>query len=205
MRARVLLLLLLGVSTASAQSRVSVEAFFGAAHNFGTTLTIEQDGHPVLEHVADYATRPFELPPYYAFRFTVVDENGGWELQFTHHKIHLENNPAEIQSFEISHGYNFLVFGRSFSSLPVDLRVMGGIVIAHPDSDVRNQPLSPGYQLTGPAFVIGAGKRLDFHPRVFVAVNVQLLLARARGPVADGTFSAPNVSLHALFGLGFRF
>lgn len=205
MRAFIALILVSSAGFASAQGRVTFEAFFGAAHNFDTTLTIEQSGAPDIVHSAAYATRAFELPPYYAFRFGVGDDTGSWELQFTHHKIHLENSPPEIGSFEISHGYNVLAFGRAFAALPVDLRVLAGVVIAHPESEVRGKPLTAGYGLTGPALVVGTGKRIDLHPHVFVTFDAQLLLARALGPVADGTFAAPNTSLHVLFGVGVRF
>ena len=188
-----------------AQERFSFEAFFGGAHNFGTTLTIEQEGHPDLEIDADYATRAFELPPYYAYRFGIHDERGAWEIQFTHHQLYLENGPPEIQNFEITHGFNYLVFGRAFGSLPVDLRVLGGVVIAHADSEVRGKPFSPNYQLTGPAFLAGAGKRIDLTPWLFVSLDAQFLVARVRVPINMGQASTTNISLHGLFGIGARF
>ena len=202
---RILLGLVLLPSFVEAQGRFSFEAFLGGAHNFGSTLTIAQGGQPALELDAEYATRGFELPPYYAFRFGIHDEHGAWELQFTHHKLHLENGPPEIQHFDISHGLNYLVFGRALGTLPVGLRVLGGVVIAHPESEVRDEPFSPGYQLTGPAFVAAVGRKIDLTPWFFVTLDVQFLAARAQVPIFMGDAATTNISLHGLFGVGARF
>lgn len=41
--------------------------------------------------------------------------------------------------------------------------------------------------------------------RLFLSVEAQLIAARARFPVAGGHATAPNVALHVLAGLGYRF
>ena len=201
------MLLTAGFSATSvaAESRFSFAAFFGAAQNLGTTLTIEQKGRAELRIAADYATRPFESPIYYAGRLAFRGERGAWEVQFTHHKLHLQNPSPEVQHFEITHGFNVLVFGRAFYTRVVDWRVLGGVVIAHPESVVRGRARSPGYELTGPALVVGAGKEIDLAGRLFAAIDGQFLAARARVSVDAGEASAPNLSLHLLFGLGLRF
>ena len=78
----VLVVILSAAVSASAQGRFSFEAFLGAAYNFRTSLEIEQDGESALDIDADYSTRPFELPPYYSFRFGIHDVSGAWEIQF---------------------------------------------------------------------------------------------------------------------------
>lgn len=202
---RSVVVMMLAAASASSQDRFSFEVFLGSAHNFGTTLTLVQEGFDELSVDAAYETRAFELPPYYSWRLGFPDDSGRWELQFTHHKLHLADPPSEIQSFEITHGYNILAFGRAFSGLPVDVRVLGGIVIAHPDSEVRHEPFSPSYQLTGPSVIAGVGKRIDLSSRLYLGLDAQLLVARARVPIHRGEASAPNVSLHVMFGAGIRF
>ena len=108
-----------------AQARVSLEAFLGGAHNFGTTLLVTQEGQPEIRLSADYQTRPFELPLYYAVRIGFQEEEGAWEIQFIHHKLHLTNGSPEIQHFEITHGFNTLTFGRAWTSSPVTVRLEG--------------------------------------------------------------------------------
>ncbi|HSF18442.1 MAG TPA: hypothetical protein VLK65_23135 [Vicinamibacteria bacterium] len=188
-----------------AQDRFSFEGLLGGALNAGTTLSISQSGYPDLDHEADYATRAFELPLYYSLRFAVHDRSGRWEAQFTHHKVYLSNRTPEIQNFEISHGLNLMTFGRAWTSLPVDIRAAAGVVIAHADSEIRAQPFSPGYRLTGPSFLLGFGKRLGLTRWLFASVEVQLSAARVKVPVSAGDASAPNVALHVMSGLGARF
>ena len=188
-----------------ARDRFSFEGFLGGALNAGTTLTISQAGYPDLDHPADYETRALELPLYYSLRFAIHDGSGRWEAQFTHHKVYLSNRTPEIQSFEISHGLNLMTFGRAWTSLPVDVRAAAGMVIAHADSEIREQPFSPGYRLTGPSFLLGFGKRLGLTRWLFASGEVQFSAARVKVPVSGGVASAPNVALHMMFGLGARF
>jgi hypothetical protein len=188
-----------------AQGRVSVEAFLGGAHNFGTTLSVEQNGQPELEVSADYETRPFEPPLYYAIRISFQEEARSWEIQFIHHKLYLTNGPPEVEHFEITHGFNTLTFGHAWTSLPVTVRLGGGLVIAHPDSEIRGMSWSPGYEVTGPAVFAGVGKRFPLGTRVFLSTEAQFLWARAHVSVSGGEASAPNVALHGLIGLGFGF
>ncbi|HXV62889.1 MAG TPA: hypothetical protein VEK15_19475 [Vicinamibacteria bacterium] len=188
-----------------AQDRFSFEAFLGGALNAGTTLAISQSGYPDLDHAADYETRAFDFPLYYSLRFALNDRSGRWEVQFTHHKVYLSNPTTEIQNFEITHGLNLMTFGRAWTSLPVDIRAAAGVVIAHADSKIREQPFSPGYRLTGPSFLLGVGKRLGLTRSLFASGEVQLSAARVIVPVNGGDASAPNVALHVMFGLGARF
>jgi len=191
----------------------AIELFLGAAHSFDTQLTISQADEPDLELSACYATHAFEFPLYYSLRFGLgTGDSGAWELQLTHHKIHLENPPPEVERFEITHGFNLLTLNRSFARLPVTLRIGAGVVVAHPESVVRGRGfanegglLGAGYHLTGPALLVGASRRFSLSSRVFLVLEGQLTAARAKVPVADGEASAPNLAVHGLFGLGFSF
>lgn len=120
-------------------------------------------------------------------------EGGAWEIQFIHHKLYLTNGLPEIQHFEITHGFNTLTFGRAWTTLPVTIRLGGGLVIAHPESEIRRMSLSPGYQLTGPAVFAGVRKRFPLGRRAFLAAEAQFPVARAHVPVRGGEASAPNV------------
>jgi hypothetical protein len=191
----------------------SFEIFLGGAANLDTTLKVEQEGYPNLDLTASYDTRPFDTPLYWAIRFGFNRrDRGAWELQLVHHKIYLSNPPEEIQNFEITHGFNVLTVNRSFENLPITLRVGVGLVLAHPDTIVRGQHRSEegglfdtGYHLTGPALLAGVGKDLRISSRFFVAIEAQLTASSAEVPIADGDAQAPNVALHGLLGVGYRF
>jgi hypothetical protein len=61
-----------------------------------------------------------------------------------------------------------------------------------------------GYHVTGPAILVGGGKRPNLSSRFFLSLAAQLSAARAQVPVAGGEASAPNLALHGQVGLGFR-
>jgi hypothetical protein len=188
-----------------AQSKFSFEGFLGGAFNFGSTLSLRQEGEPDINIDADWETRPFELPPYYSLRIAFHRDRAAWEVQFTHHKIYLQNVTEDVEQFEITHGFNMLTANYAWTSLPVDIRIGGGVVIAHPDSTVRGQKSSEGYQLTGPVFLSGVGKRFDLSSHVFVSTEAQFTYGRANLPIAGGDATAPNAAIHGMIGLGFRF
>ena len=196
---------LLSAAPSTARGRFSVEAFLGAARSLGTALSIHQAGEPDIQLSSTYETRSFDLPLYYSLRFGLRREGGAWEAQFTHHKVYLVGATDVVERFEITHGFNLVTLNRSWTSLPITLRVGVGLVVAHPESVVRGASHDRGYHLTGPALLASAGKSFDLPSRWFVTLEGELTVARAKVPVAQGDASAPNVALHGLFGLGFRF
>ena len=199
--------LLLSVPTL-AEERCSVELLLGGALNAPTALAIDQEGESSIEIDADYATKPFEFPVYYALRLARLRARGAWELQFIHHKIHLQNTTEEVERFEITDGFNIFTVNRAFPAGPVDLRVGVGVVIAHTDSRIRGQSpsdrgiLDSGYELGGPAILAGAGKRLRLSERWIGTLETQVTLARARVSVAHGEAATTNVAFHVMFGVG---
>ena len=203
---------LVAASSSSAIELSSFEFMLGDAWNLDTTLSVEQRGYPSIDLAANYETRPFEKPLYWAFRFGFNRrERGAWELQFVHHKIHLTNTTEEIQHFEITHGLNVVTVNRTFETLPVAMRVGGGFIIAHPESVVRGLSwydeggiFDSGYHLTGPAILGGVGKHFRVSSRLSVGLEVQLIAAWAKVPVAEGSATAPNVALHGMVGVGYR-
>jgi hypothetical protein len=195
----------------SAENRFSLELFLGGALNLRTPLTIEQEGYETIEFDARYESKAFEPPLYYTIRFTYLRSEGGWEFQFIHHKIYLENTTDEVQYFEVTHGYNIFTINYSYRSLPADLRAGAGIILARPEAVVRGRTEmddgigGSGYHLTGPALVIGAGKAFPFASSFSFAFDMQITLARAVFPIPGGEASAPNVALHLMLGIGYSF
>ncbi len=202
-------LALLSSAPAFAQGRNSIELLLGGALNARTSLAIDQEGESSIEIDADYATKPFEFPVYYALRLARLRTRGAWELQFIHHKIHLRNTTEEVERFEITDGFNIFTVNRTFPAGPVDLRIGAGVVIAHADSRIREQSppdrgiLDTGYELGGPAVLAGAGKRFRLSERWTGALETQVTLARASVSVANGEAATTNVAFHIMFGVGY--
>jgi hypothetical protein len=206
-----LLVLLFAHAPSLAGGRRSVELLLGTVSNLSTPLTVRQGGEREIDFTARYESRPLSSPLYYTVRLALEDRTGAWELQLVHHKLYLSNPPAEIQHFEITHGYNLLTLNRAFAVRGTTLRVGAGIVLAHTESTVRGLEgpdggiLDTGYRLTGPSLSLGAGRAFAITDDLDVLAEIQATGARARVPVANGTADAPNVALHFLLGLGYRF
>lgn len=194
-----------------AQTRWSLELFGGTAYSLPTRLTIRQAGEPRIALTARYATRPWSGALYYAYRVGRWSGDGAWELELVHHKVYLENAPADVQHFEITHGYNLVLANRAFRRKQLILRLGAGVVIAHPETTIRGRThpqrggLFGGYHLTGPAAQLALGARIPIVRGLFASAEGKFTAARARVPVEGGHATAPNVALHALVGLGYAF
>ena len=193
---------------------LSVEFFFGGALNASTDLKIEQEGERTLDFDADWNTRSFEQPLYWAVRLALTGpfrKDLGLELQLIHHKIYLENRPPEVEQFEITHGFNILTLNVGYYSLPVALRAGAGVVIAHTEAVIRDisagTPGIPeqGYEITGPAFIAGAGRRIHMWRGLFASLDLQFSAARAKVSVPGGKAYTSNYAFHFMAGLGYAF
>ena len=176
-----------------------MELALGAANSLGSTLRLEQDGAET-RHEADWATRSFEGPLYYAARVS----RGAWALRFVHHKLYLEDPPAVVESFAVSHGYNLLTLERSFAVAGGEILVGAGLVIAHPESSVRGRTYAGGYHLTGPSAAIGVARRIGLGGRLALVPDMRFTLSRAHVPIAGGEASVPNAAFHLTVGLEVR-
>ncbi|HET7040648.1 MAG TPA: hypothetical protein VFI13_01455 [Gemmatimonadales bacterium] len=194
--------------------RWAFELFGGSAFSFDTPFTVSQAGQPELTMTAEWDTRPFYAAPYYAYRISKLDTLGrdGWALDFTHHKIYLHNRPAEISKFEISHGYNQIVYSKLWRRAGWLGSLGGGMVIGHPESTIRGLThddddggtLGGGYYLCGVVGQAALGRRADFSRKMFATVLGKATAATCRVPVRDGWAEAPNVALHLNIGVGMR-
>src|SRR6185503_8980073 len=88
------------------QAAVVLQIGSGAAHSFGTTLTIEQSGKSPLEISANYETHSWKRAPYYSIRIGKWNQKSGWEVELIHHKLYLTNPQSPIDSFRITNGYS---------------------------------------------------------------------------------------------------
>jgi hypothetical protein len=206
-------LLCLTAASAAGGERWRVEIGAGTAWSFGSNLTIEQAGHPEMKLSAEWATRAFDAPIYYAWRVASADAKGAWVLRCVHHKVYLENTTPEVGDFAVSHGYNLLTLERATRLSGFELSAGIGVVIAHPESTVRGRtldassggPLGGGYYVTGPTMALAASRPLPLGTRLALVPELRATLSRARVPVAGGEASVPNAALHVLVGLELRF
>jgi hypothetical protein len=207
------LVIISAVTGAESHPSWCVEYFGGAAYAFNMPLTVSQSGFDDIDMTAQYDTQSFQIPMYYSFRVGRWNGDRAWELELIHMKVALKNKPAEIQLFEISHGYNMLMLNRAWRGSFI-FRLGAGAVIAHPENTVRGQELdeddgfwlfSNGNYLAGVAAQASVGKRFNLSEHAFVAIEGKLTAAQAEVPVVGGHAHVPTVAVHGLLGLGWDF
>lgn len=191
----------------------------GAASNFSTPLVIKQDGYPDIRIKARYESRSLEFPIYYEYRLERWKDSSAWEAGLTHHKIYLENTTPEVESFSVSHGYNLIAIHRVWQKPWLTVRIGGGVVLAHAESDIRGQHFeedkglfNKGFYLAGPTLSAGAGHRFYFSKKnrhfwknFYFNMEGRLTFSWARLPVVNGKADVPNVAVHYQFGFGYDF
>ncbi len=207
-------LALAGVRPAAGQDRFAIQGFLGTALNVPTSLTIRQTGEPDLELTARYETRALQQPVYWSALLSLFNEKRAFDLQFTHQKLHLTNPPPEVQYFEVTHGFNLFTLAYRWRTLPVDVRVGGGIVLPHPEGTVRDQPypspedgfLGREWHDVGPAFLAGIGKQWEPVRHLLLITQAELVAAWASDvPMVSGSVDVSNVALHLRAGIGYAF
>jgi hypothetical protein len=205
-------ILLAAAGPAAAGSGIGLELFGGVAFNVPTSLTVRQAGADDLELTAHYRTRPFQQPVYWSVRLFWQRVSTSWAIQFMHHKLYLDNNPPEIQHFEVTHGFNILTVQHAWRRPNFSLRLGAGVVLPNSDSVVRGQSYADGgsglgshYKIGGPALMAGVGKQFSLNRHFFVSTEGQLTAAWATVTVAEGEADVFNLALHFLLGIGYGF
>jgi hypothetical protein len=187
---------------------LTLEILGGVPWNAPTDMEFHQSGEPAVVVRADWESRPFESPWYYAVRLGRARDGAAWSVELLHHKVYLKNPPPDVQSFSISHGLNFVTLQRSWPGRGFLWQLGGGLVIAHPESTVRGENADErgfgnlGYHATGPVLGAGVGRRVPFGRRLFLSVEGRATAARVRVPIADGHAQTANLALHLLIGFG---
>jgi len=196
------------VQTARFQPYISLAT--GLQYNVPMRLVIRQNGSPDMKLTARYDTKPFAEVPYYDIKLGMRRRPWAFELELVHHKLYLVNRPPEVDTFEITHGYNPLLLNCVRDWAGLRLRAGAGVVITHPQTTVRGLRFPEtggvlGWFVSGPALQVSVGSEFGFGPRFFAGLEGKALGAWARVPVVDGSADVPNVSLHALVSAGWRF
>jgi hypothetical protein len=180
----------------------------GSAYSLPTRLVIRQSGQTDITLTARYETRPFYEVPYYDVRLG----RDHWEVELVHQKLYLANRPPLVDTFEITHGYNFITLNRALTVRGLDLRGGAGIVLAHPQTTVRGLRfdesqgiLWTGWYVSGAAVQVGMGRSFSLGRHWLAAVEGKATAAWARVPIVQGSADAPNLALHVQAGAGYRF
>ena len=201
-----------------AETSYSFEFLGGTQFDIPTPLIIKQKGEETITiDWAQYKSDAWTWPdsPYYAWRLGIWNNDRAWELELIHQKIILENKPAEVQHFEISHGYNLITINRAWRLTQykdVLWRIGAGAVLTHPETKIRYKSKVPsgdfpeGFYISGPTAQIAIGKRFYLWRGLFGVLEAKFTATYATHvPIANGHAEVPNAAIHGLFGLGYEF
>lgn len=207
----IILILLSNKSLINAQdAKWDFEIFSGVVYNFPSPLKISQNNEKDIKIWADYRTEPFKLPPYYDIRVTRIKGDKGWDLEFFHHKIILNNTqPGLIDQFSVTHGYNIVTIKRVLLKKGFVYHYGGGFVITHPENIIRGKSLDQskgiggeGYYFSGLVIEGAVDKRFYFTKYFYASVESKLTASKSRVPVAEGRANITLLTIHAIVGLG---
>ena len=196
--------------------------YLGTSFSKNETLTIKQEGFPdiTLKDV-EFETRPFDSPPYYGIRLGKWRNGRAWEVEHIHQKIYVDELPADVQHFEITDGYNLLLFNRAWQLKKYGLNTRLGIgpVIAHPQITVRKMtnhksgggaiPMiwdsDSGYQWAGAGVQAGLEKEFRLNNNWLLSIEGKLSHANADIDIAGGSVNVPNTAIHLVGGIKYDF
>lgn len=180
----------------------------GIPYNFPMPLLIKQEGYATIHTWARYFSEPFTLPVYWTIKLLRQSGSTNHELELMHHKLYLRNKPDDVQHFGISHGFNLLFFNRGSEKRQFTHRFGGGIIIAHPESEIREKifgdaadPYDMGYYITGPAVQYSINKLFPSNSKIQINTELKLLAAYSYTPIADGKAHVIYLGLHLIAGL----
>ncbi len=193
----------------NAQSHWTFELHGGEVYNVPLPLTISQQSYPDLKFTAHYNSESLILPVYWDWRFCRWENGKSWEFEVIHHKLYLENITPDVQKFNISHGFNMLLFNRGFDKGSFRYRAGAGLILAHPESTIRGQEFGnstadwdTGYYISGPVLNLGIGKPIRPDHRLYVNIELKTTFAYSYIKIAHGNAHVYNLALHLNLGFG---
>lgn len=191
-----------------AQTNWYIEINSGLPINIISPLIIKQKNQPTIRLWARYYSEPYTLPVYWDIKLSRKKSSTFYELELMHHKLYLQNKTNEIQHFGISHGFNLLIFNTVKETKHFISRWGLGIVIAHPESEIRGKrfgdavnPYDLGYYITGPVIQYAISKPFIFTSRINLNTELKLLATYSYTPIAEGYAHVWYMGIHLLAGL----
>jgi len=188
-----------------AEAEFIIQLASGTAHNFATTLTVEQPAKEDVSFTANYETHPWRSAPYYSARIGTWSEHAGWELELTHHKLYLTNPRPPVDEFHITNGYSFVTVNHAWKFRAFILRAGAGGLVAYPVTRIENVVTSGGYRLAGVALQGAVEKRFLLGHKFFFSAEGKLTAAYGNITLVNAKVKVPNVALHGLLGIGYSF
>ena len=196
-------------SSLAAQWRV--EGWLGTAWNTHSAMTISQRGQPDIVVRPNWSTNPWDPTWYYAGRVSKWSGNRAWAFEYIHHKLYLDNPPAEVEFFRITNGVNFFLAERLWRKHRWEFGFATGPVFLVPISKIRGGEYNKAngiwgsqYDLGGAALSADATFRLMLIPWVHGSLSLRGTAAALKANIADGKATMMNYALHLNYGMSLQ-
>lgn len=183
-----------------ASGNVGMDVFVGNSWHSNQAVNI--GGHSLLP---EWETRPFDDYWYYAARIRW----GNIEVEWLHDKVYMGYDTADIQGFNISDGYNFVLFNAVQKWGPWEGRLGAGPAIVHPEGTVNGYYIgalgSPSWRVGGIGFQGALGYRGDLRGGLSYIVEGKLTtgVVHLTYPAPVHEVYAPVSGFHLLLGVGY--
>jgi hypothetical protein len=188
------------------------DVLFATAVNADSRLVIRQAGDPDLDFTARWSSQPFATPWLWSLRVGREGERHAWALDFHHHKLFLENPPPEVQSFNISHGTNYVTAQHAWLRPRWRYFALAGLAFVHPENIVRGEtwpetggPIDSGHTITGPVVGGGVGAHVPIARWLHLTAEVRVTYAWLTTDVVGGDARTHNLALHLPIGVRLRY
>ncbi len=188
-----------------------IEASGGGVYNVPMPLSIYQDGRQTIRMTAQFESESFTLPVYWDIKLGRTAGQRIFEAELIHHKLYLKNTNSDVQKFNISHGFNMLIFSYGIVKHHYRYKLGLGLVIAHPESEISGLEFGNstddwdmGYYLTGPIVSAGVDRQIKLSKIIYLAIGAKTTVAFAKVPINSGHARFVNVAGHLNLGFGLR-
>ncbi len=185
-----------------------------------TDLRVVQQGHPdTVVRGAEFSGRDLTYPWYYGVRVWYGEAAGlRYELELIHHKLYFERaaeNADILDRFTATDGFNYLLFNLAYPLIYDPLRVVGrvgaGLMLPHPETEVRGQAYGVDgdwryYQFGGFGAQVGISVEPVGRGPVGLTGNLEgkFTIASSRFTIAEGYAQGLFMTLHGVLGVGLR-
>jgi len=184
-------------------SAIGVDYFIGTSWHSGNPAKIGQ--YYISD--PDWITRPFEDAPYFSARIRW----GGHEIEWVHDKIYLKEDLPGIEGFNVSDGYNLLLYNVPQVWGGIEARIGLGVVVAHPEGIIDGHYIgslgSASWRTGGIGGQVALGYRKPIWQGLSVMAEAKLTTGflHADYPSPIDSINIPLTGRHVLLGIGYDF
>jgi|CXWL01.1.fsa_nt_gi hypothetical protein len=210
-RSPVLLLAALTLGAVPVAAQWRAEAWFGDAWNARAPITFRQDGQAEIKLTPNWSTRPWRPTWYYSGRIAKWSGERGWAFHYMHHKLYLDNPPAEITAFRITNGVNMLLAERLWRKNGWEFALGAGPTLIVPFSTIRGKTygrvegiFGSRYDLGAASIEAGVARRLKLLPYTYGSLTAAVTVTSISAKIADGRATTMNYALHLQYGLSLQ-